>query len=101
MSTEADYLRQLGRDIHGSQWGYNKNVAVNWTLNRIADLLDAVPPEVLKALADKTWRAVPVRELDVLKLVEKSARVAASRNYDAAGLTTLDAALIAAQEKSE
>lgn len=29
-------------------------------MRRIADLLEAVPPEVLKALGDGTWQAVPV-----------------------------------------
>ena len=37
----------------------DRPVAVT-TLNRIADLLDAVPPETLAALKAGTWRAVPV-----------------------------------------
>ena len=37
----------------------NRPVAVK-TLNSIADLLDAVPPETLRALQAGTWKAVPV-----------------------------------------
>lgn len=39
-----------------AQWMFN----TRGDLYRIASLLDSVPPETLKALAEKTWKAVPV-----------------------------------------
>ena len=49
--TDAEKLRIIARDY-----------TVPWIneLLRVADLLEAVPPEVLKALKNGTWKAVPV-----------------------------------------
>ena len=48
----ADYVLAFGENA----------VILNMTfaLRRIADLLDAVPPETLAALKDGTWKAAPV-----------------------------------------
>ena len=60
--TDAEKLRLLARwhDEKDNMRGYLGAREVQDDLRRIADLLEAVPPEVLKALAYKTWKAVPV-----------------------------------------
>lgn len=60
--TDAERLRDLAQklkrlgDKYG-EWGEQKFPAL---LHRIADLLDAVPPETLAAIKAGTWKAVPV-----------------------------------------
>ena len=54
--TDAEKLREIA--IVLDQDGFHHRRAKE--LRRIADLLDSIPPETLKALADKTWKAVPV-----------------------------------------
>ena len=58
--TDADKLRAL------AHWFENPDDEINLTwqeapviLRRIADLLDAVPPETLEAIKAGTWRAIP------------------------------------------
>ena len=48
----ADYVLALGEN--------SITLGMAFDLRRIADLLDAVPPETLRALQAGTWRAVPV-----------------------------------------
>ena len=53
--TDADKLRELAK-IFNPRLYYNEEDGV--FLHRIADLLDSIPPEVLKALADGMKTAV-------------------------------------------
>ena len=48
----ADYVLALGEN--------SITLGMAFDLRRIADLLDAVPPETLAALKDGTWKAAPV-----------------------------------------
>ena len=50
--TDAEKLRSIGRNYVGYDFAK--------VLFRIADLLDAVPPETLEALKAGTWKAVPM-----------------------------------------
>ena len=63
--TDAEKLREL------ADWFEKPDDEINITwqeapdiLRRIADLLDAVPPETLVALKAGTWKAVPVKRTD-------------------------------------
>lgn len=58
--TDAEKLRELARQ-YVQNIGLRTPELVAWRddLNRIADLLDAVPPEALKALADGTHIVIP------------------------------------------
>jgi hypothetical protein len=57
--TDAEKLREIA-EAHAEGLAVPEIIAWIDDLRRIADLLDSVPPEVLKALANKTWKAVPV-----------------------------------------
>ena len=61
--TDAEKLRSIGRDYVGYDFAK--------VLFRIADLLDAVPPETLAAIRAGTWKAVPVEPTkDALEQLE-------------------------------
>ena len=57
---DPEKLRELARFIFARLGENTITLGMVFDLRRIADLLDAVPPEVLKALAKGTWKAVPV-----------------------------------------
>ena len=54
--TDAEKLRAIAQGIfHGAELPHGDVIF----LNRMSDLLDAVPPETLRALKAGTWKAVP------------------------------------------
>lgn len=58
--TDAEKLREVAKWFQGKvKLPVYPEDQVRY-LNDVADLLDAVPPKTFRALADKTWRAVPV-----------------------------------------
>ena len=65
--TDAERLRELANNFDR---GYPSSTPWNCAahLRRIADLLDAVPPETLKALGTGTWKAVPVEPTKEMKI---------------------------------
>ena len=56
--TDAEKLRRVAKFLD--------DTVVQDDLRRIADLLDAVPPETLAALKAGTWRVMPVEPTDLL-----------------------------------
>ena len=58
--TDADKLKVLAGYILSALGENTITLDIASDLRRIADLLEAVPPEVLKALKAGTWKAVPV-----------------------------------------
>ena len=96
--TDADKLRLLARwhDEKDNMRGYLGAREVQADLCRIADLLEAVPPETLKALADKTWKAVPVEPTNeqCIAILEAMLKYAGAR-------IIYDDVLAAAPEKPE
>ena len=74
--TDAEKLREISRSMQAGDdicrpaqaQEYRDSQADNIkALCRIADLLDAVPPETLAALKAGTWKAVPVVMPDDMK----------------------------------
>ena len=67
--TDAEKLRALAKwhDLQDDKIGYFGEREVQADLLRIADLLDAVPPETLAALRDGTWQAVPKEPTERMK----------------------------------
>ena len=82
--TDADWLRERANTMERISEGASEITKPEimefiCTIRRIASLLDAVPPEVLRALADKTWKAVPVEPTDEMRYAGGLGRAAAAK----------------------
>ena len=94
--TDAEKLRELANDL-ALELGTN-NTSL---LRRIADLLDAVPPETLAAIAAKRWKAVPVEPTEAQ--TDAAVRTYVRENYgiEVAPNAVYHAMLAASREKPE
>lgn len=101
--TDAEKLRLIAK------WFENPDdeIDITWQeasilLGRIANLLDTVPPETIKALADKTWKAVPVEPTRIMWAAMGDAAVRAQGyHHDVVCEGVYRAGIAAAPEKPE
>ena len=101
--TDADKLRRIGLALRDKEALLFENAPLYIKqLECCADLLDAVPPETLKAIKAGTWKAVPVEPTNTMAFVGmRAGREALSDNPEEIIKVEYRAAIAAAPAKPE